>query len=474
MSANSTEKSRRRIADKLFYGITILLVVVLGVLGSVIVQQRVLDVSRRVEKRVDTTANYMEQVLPPAVYRLDAQLIRQSIEGIASDDLQAVEILDAAGERIYVYERKGAGGVVYDKKVERDLVFGGNSVGKVVAYFSVGKTLSSVRTREMLQLVVLITAAGLVLAAGLYFFVRKIVVKPIESILAFSEGLANGKFDKRLDATSNDEMGLLQESLNRMANALEEAIDGLKASFYEAEAAHRRETEASRLKSEFLASMSHEIRTPVNAIMGFADLLMDDEKVEDRRESLRTIKNSANILLENINDILDLSKLEAGRVELAEIVFSLQELVSEITPIVKLRLHGKDVVFSSRIADELKHPLRGDRVRLRQVLLNILVNATKFTYRGRIELDVSRAADGRRVMFKIFDTGIGIAKEFHARIFEPFTQVENSASREHGGVGLGLAIAKRLVDMMNGKIRIESEVGKGATFYVEVPLEDAG
>lgn len=472
MQETLVKKKRRRIADKLFYGIVILLVVVLGVLGSVITHQRVLDISQRFEKRMGATASYLGEALPPAVYRLDAKLIRHSIESVASDGLQVVEILDTGGERVYVYERT-TGDTEYDKKIEKDLVYGGNNIGKVVAYFSVKNVMASIRAREFLHLVVLITAAGLVLAVGIYFFVRKIVVKPIESALAFSEDLARGRYDKRLDVKSNDEMGLLQESLNRMANALEEAVEGLKASFYEAESARRREMEASRLKSEFLASMSHEIRTPVNAIVGFSDLLLDDEENEERRESLRTIKNSAGILLENINDILDLSKMEAGRVELTEIVFSMQELVDEITPIVKLRLHGKDVVFSARVEESAKRPFRGDRVRLRQVLLNILVNATKFTYRGRIDLNVSLAADGRRALLKISDTGIGIAKEYHSRIFEPFTQVENSTVREQGGVGLGLAIAKRLVDMMNGRIWLESSVGKGATFYVEVPLAEA-
>lgn len=471
MQVNSVKTKKHRIADRLFYGIVILLVVVLGVFGSIVTHQRVEDIRERFEKRMGTTASYLGEALPPAVYRLDAKLIRHNIENAASEGLQAVEILDTSGEKVYVYERS-TGDAEYDKKIEKELVYGGNNIGKVVAYFSLKNVMKTIRTREFLHLVILITAAGLVLAAGLYFFVRKIVVRPIESALAFSEDLARGRYDKRLDVTSSDEMGLLQESLNRMANALEEAVEGLKASFYEAEAAHRRETEASRLKSEFLASMSHEIRTPVNAIIGFADLLLDDEKNEEKRESLRTIKNSAGILLENINDILDLSKLEAGRVELTEIVFSLEDLVSEITPIVKLRLHGKDVAFSTRVDESARQLFHGDRVRLRQVLLNILVNATKFTYRGRIDLSVSRTGDG--ALFKIFDTGIGIAKEYHSRIFEPFTQVENSASREHGGVGLGLAIAKRLVDMMNGKIWLESGVGKGSKFYVEVPLAEAG
>jgi len=468
---SATLNKHRRIADKLFYCIIVLLIVVLGGLGSIIIHHRVSDVSRKIGRRTDATANYLERILPAAVFHLDAKRIRQDIENVASDELQVVEIFDNDGERIYVYER-GREELVYDKKIDRELVYGGNRIGKITAYFSSGPLVKSLRIAELLRLIILISAAGLVLAFGLYFLVKRIIIQPIEGILAFSEGLSKGNYDKRMNVSSDDEMGKLQESLNKMADALQEAVEGLKSSFFEAESAHKQALEASRLKSEFLASMSHEIRTPINAIMGFSDILLEDEKDGEKRLCLKTIKSSANILLENINDILDFSKLEAGKLKLAEVEYSLMDMIEEITPIIKLRLHGKDVAFSADIADELKRPLSGDRTRLRQVVLNILINATKFTNQGKIVLNASRMSDGFTTLFKINDTGVGIPKEYHTRVFEPFTQVDGTLTREHGGVGLGLAIAKRLVEMMDGKIWLDSEPGKGTTFYFTVPAHD--
>ena len=460
--------SNRGIADKLFYGIVALLVLILGILGSILIYQRISDISRKTERRMETTANYLERILPPSVFKLDAKRIRQDIDSTASDELQAVEIFDADNERIYVYERYG-GKVTYDKRIERDLIYSGSAVGKMAAYFSMQRSMQSIRLKELFRLIIFISASGLVLAIGIYFFVRKIIIKPIEATLFFSEAVASGDYSKRIDVITSDEMGALQNSLNKMADALQESVENLKASFYEAEGARQQAIEASRLKSEFLASMSHEIRTPLNAIIGYADILFEDEKNSDRRESLKTIKNSANILLENINDILDLSKLEAGKLKLFESDFSLSELVDEISPIIKLRLHGKNVVFSSMISDELKYKMRGDRIRLRQVLLNILINAAKFTHHGRIELFItSDEAHSNTILFKVIDTGIGIPKEHHKIIFEPFTQVDGTITREFSGTGLGLAIAKRLVEMMGGHIWLESTANHGTTFYFTI------
>lgn len=448
------------IADKLFYGIIVLLVLVLGGLGSFIVNQRISAMSQRMEKEIGSTTNYLERVLPYAAVKLDAKRMRQDIENANSEQLQVVEIFDADGERIYVYERAG-GNIVYDRRLERNLVYNASRAGKMAAYFSIGELMKSFRLREFLRLVILISAVGLVLAVGLYFLVRYIIIRPIGTALSFSEGLSGGNYGKRINITQNDEMGQLQESLNKMADALEDSVENLKASFYEAESARCQALEASRLKSEFLASMSHEIRTPINAIVGFADLLLEDEVLEDKKESLKTIKKSAQILLENINDILDFSKIEAGKLKLSKSEFLLNELIEEITPIIKLRLHGKGVLFETHVSEELNNPVVCDRVRLRQVMLNILINAAKFTHRGKIILNVEPCAFKDAMFFRIEDTGIGIPKDAHESVFEPFTQVDRTITREYGGTGLGLAIAKRLVEIMGGKIWIEGKKGDG-------------
>lgn len=459
-----------RIADKFFYGMIAILVIVLGGLGSIIIHQRIKDVANKIEKRAEVTANYLQHTLVHSVPNLDAKKMRQYIIDTASDELQIVEVFDADGERIYVYERSGGTNGQYDLKLERDLKMNGSSIGKMIAYFSLRDFINNLRVREFLRLMVMISAAGLVFGAGIFLFIKKIILKPVEQTLLFSTELAKGNYNKRMDVHSKDEMGLLQESLNQMANNLQDSVENLKASFYEAEGSRLQALEASRLKSEFLANMSHEIRTPINAIVGFADILLEDEKNDDKRESLKTIKKSANILLENISDILDFSKLEAGRLKLTKSEILLKELVEEISPIIKLRLHGKDINFNVDIDEKLLHPLVCDRIRLRQVLLNILINSTKFTKQGFITLRVEPGSDSRAILFKAIDTGIGIPKERHQKIFEPFIQGDGSITRDYGGTGLGLAIAKRLVEMMNGTIWVESTPNFGSTFYFTIGI----
>lgn len=449
-----------RIIDKLFYGTVVLLVIVLGGLGSLIIKQRLNDIIQGTDRRVEMMTGYLEQMLPRPASRLDAKTIRQIIEGASTAELQAVEILDANNELTYVYERSGIE-PTYDKKVERDLTMNNKRVGKMVVYFSVGQYIDSLRYRELLRLIVLISAAGLVFGVGLYFLVKRIVIRPIKMTMAFSEELAAGNYDKRMAVSSTDEMGVLQRSLNAMADAMQESVENLKASFYEAEGARREAIEASRLKSEFLASMSHEIRTPLNAIIGFSDILLEDEEEAEKKDELQTIKTSANILLENINDVLEFSKIEAGKLKLARTNVILADLVEEISPIIDIRLHGKDVRFDKKIDASLASPVCCDRMRLRQVMLNILINAAKFTRKGRISLEII-PSDGREaILFRVEDTGIGIPKDDRVRVFEPFIQANGTMTREYGGTGLGLAIAKRLVEMMGGEIWIEDKEDSG-------------
>lgn len=461
-------RQRLHIADKLFYGIIAILVVVLGGLGSIIIHQRVSDMGKGLDHRIGFAANYLEKILPQDVYRLNAKQMRSDIESSASDELQAVEIFDSDNERIYVYERSTSH-IVYDRKIDRELFWNGKYAGKMSAYFSAGSIMKDFRIKEFLRLIVLISTAGIVLGAGIYFIANRIILKPVDGILAFSGEVANGNYDKRIDISSGDEMGTLQASLNKMADSLQNFVESLKASFSEAEGARRQAQESSRLKGEFLARMSHETRTPVNAIVGFTDVLLEGECDRERRVHLETIKSSAGILLENINDILDFSKLEAKKLFLDKTTFSLQELLSEITPIVRLRLHGKKVGFEANISEKSGDALHGDRTRIRQVLLNILINAAKFTHSGRIVLTVRNSDDGKGMLFSIRDTGIGIGKEHHARIFEPFVQADGTITREYGGAGLGLAIAKGLVVMMGGRIWLESSPGEGSVFYFTVP-----
>jgi PAS domain S-box-containing protein len=231
---------------------------------------------------------------------------------------------------------------------------------------------------------------------------------------------------------------------------------------------------ASRTKSDFLASMSHEIRTPMNAIMGIADLLAKTALSPEQDKYVQIFRRAGDNLLNLINDILDLSKVEASQLELERTGFSLNDLLEKVTEMVAVRAHEKGLALVCEIAPNVPTDLVGDSTRLRQVLLNLLGNAIKFTESGEVALRVTPDADSSvptALRFTISDTGIGIPGEKLGRVFERFTQADSSTTRRFGGSGLGLTISKRLVELMGGRIWAESTVGKGSVFSFAVPLE---
>jgi PAS domain S-box-containing protein len=235
--------------------------------------------------------------------------------------------------------------------------------------------------------------------------------------------------------------------------------------------------EATRLKSEFLANMSHEIRTPMNGIFGMADFLLDTPLTVEQREYTRTLRRSAEALLAIVNDILDLSKIEAGRLELVATKFDLRECVADAALAVAPRAAAKGIELAYRVAPDVPHRVRADQGRFRQVLVNLIGNAVKFTERGEVIVEVELAErTGAQVIVRVsvLDTGVGIASVHAHRLFQPFSQVDGSNTRLHGGTGLGLAICKELVELMGGTIDVESTVGRGSTFRFTARVEDAG
>jgi signal transduction histidine kinase len=300
-----------------------------------------------------------------------------------------------------------------------------------------------------------VAAGAIVLALMLGFVLSWSLIGPIQRIDSRLAAIASGDFSGHVDVENRDELGALAANVNRMNDELRRVYRELEA--------------ASLHKSEFLANMSHELRTPLNAIIGFSQVLREEmfgEVNEKQKEYLDDILSSGNHLLALINDVLDLSKVEAGQVELEVGPFSLREALERGVVMVRERA-TKDGVRVALTADLEVDVIEGDERRIRQVIFNLLSNAVKFTARGGT-VDVGAAQVDGEVKVSVADSGPGIAPEDHERIFEEFQQTDAGVEQREG-TGLGLALSRRLVELHGGRIWIDSELGKGSTFVFTLP-----
>jgi signal transduction histidine kinase/HPt (histidine-containing phosphotransfer) domain-containing protein len=333
-----------------------------------------------------------------------------------------------------------------------------------------------------------VTFAGLlftvvVLSFVMSYWLKKQITLPLRELSEWATNVYQNKnFNGRAKKCSDDEIGQLADSLNAMLRELskQESIISLNQHL-EAEIEVRLQTEqeliamrdkaeqTNRFKSEFLANMSHEIRTPMNAIIGFVDIVLEGELDDIHQKHLRTVRNSATYLHDLLNDILDIAKLEEGKLQLEYQPFSVTELIEHVVTTFEMKAKAKGLQIIQRISSDLSSRFLGDALKLQQVLINLIGNALKFTATGSITIAVEQTGD-EQLQFIVRDTGIGIAKDKWEYIFESFSQADSSTSRKYGGSGLGTTISKRLVELMGGEIWLESDEGKGSTFYFTIKL----
>ncbi|HKJ76455.1 MAG TPA: ATP-binding protein, partial [Gammaproteobacteria bacterium] len=484
-------------------------------LSGYFVHVRLQDVSQGLQDRGRLLARHLAPASEFGLFAGNRSMLKTAADAaIRQPDVHVVTIVGAEGELVVQSQRDAdtePGGaeipsqlLAFSEPVRKsgvDLAAVGEQLpvgsaegpAPIIGWVVVGMDTTGVaaRQREILYNTLLIVAAALVLGVLLARRIGRGVAGPVVALHGMVTRFGGGDLNARTGIDTGGELGQLARSVDQMAESLqyaqgrleqrvEEATAELRATVSELERKNRELEEAreaalraGREKAEFLANMSHEIRTPVNAVIGFTDLLGRTPLAGEQKEYARTIQQAGHQLIRIIDDILDISKLEAGSVEPERVAFSPRDALQDLLVMLRPAANDKGLELVLALEPGVPDRVCGDPARFRQVLTNLINNAIKFTDRGSVEVTAgyrATAGDEGWLRVTVRDTGIGIDAEQRRRLFWPFAQADASISRRFGGTGLGLVIADRLVGLMDGRVDLESAPGEGSTFTVELPM----
>lgn len=365
-------------------------------------------------------------------------------------------------------------------------------LGWATVTLSRNKTL--LKEYEVILVTIIIMTLGIILSIFLARHTSRHLTLPLYRMRKALKKLEQGQLETRIVTYSGGEISDVEEGINKMASSLQQAQDELQSNIDQATSdlqqsletiekknielalAQKEALEASRIKSEFIANMSHEIRTPMNGIIGFTNLLLETDLSILQRNYLGTIQKSTLNLLNLVNNILDFSRLDAGQLRLEYLSFELRDCIEDAISIMAPLAHAKHLEFVALVDDNVPKRIISDPLRIKQIIINLVSNAIKFTDKGEVIIHVSTeksASKSAKIRITIADTGIGLSSSDQKFIFRAFQQADNSIARKYGGTGLGLAICKKLIDQMKGKIGLESNEGEGSTFWFNFTAEKA-